>query len=180
MDHGGLFCLNLRFTKLVKCRAKECEGGFVKTRKFKTYMMIGLQGAILLIGLIAAANMAADDTRQKQKAPSGPLIHSLQGPDLYHAYCASCHGADAQGSGPAAPALNTRVPDLTTIAQRNGGVFPAERVRKIITGDETLVAHGSQDMPIWGPIFHQVEEDRDYGSVRLQNLTSYVQSLQKK
>ena len=153
----------------------------MKTRKFNTWLMIGLQGAILLIGLVAAANLAADDgPRQKSNAPAGPLIHSLQGPDLYHAYCASCHGADAQGNGPAAAALSTKVPDLTTIAQRNGGVFPTERVRKIITGDETVVAHGSRNMPVWGPIFHQVEQDRDYGAVRLQNLTNYLESLQKK
>jgi mono/diheme cytochrome c family protein len=153
----------------------------MKTRKFNTWLMISLQGAVLLIGLVAAANMAADDApRQKPNAPSGPLIHSLQGPDLYHAYCASCHGADAQGNGPAAPALNTKVPDLTTIAQRNGGAFPAERVRKIIMGDEIVVAHGSRDMPVWGRVFHRVEEDRDYGAVRLQNLTNYLQSLQKK
>lgn len=152
----------------------------MKTRKLNTYLMIGLQGAILLIGLVAAANMAADDKQQKPKTPTGPLIHSLQGPDLYRAYCASCHGTDALGNGPAAPALNTRLPDLTTIAQRNGGVFPTERVRKIIVGEETVVAHGSREMPVWGPIFHQVEEDRDYGAVRLQNLTNYLQSLQKK
>jgi len=153
----------------------------MKTRKFNTCLMIGLQGAILLIGLVAAANLAADDgPRQKSNAPAGPLIHSLQCPDLYHAYCASCHGADAHGNGPAAAALSTKVPDLTTIAQRNGGVFPTERVRKIITGDETVVAHGSRNMPVWGPIFHQVEQDRDYGAVRLQNLANYLESLQKK
>jgi len=152
----------------------------MKTRKFNTYLMIGLQGAILLIGLVAAANLAADDTRQKPNTPAGPLIRSVQGPDLYHAYCASCHGPDAQGNGPAAAALSTKVPDLTTIARRNGGAFPAERVSKIIIGDETVAAHGSRDMPVWGPIFHQVEEDRDYGAIRLQNLTNYLESLQKK
>jgi mono/diheme cytochrome c family protein len=143
--------------------------------------MIALQALILLGGLVAAAALAADDTsKQTANAPSGTLIRSLQGPDLYRAYCASCHGADAQGNGPVAPALNTKVPDLTTISQRNGGVFPAERVRKIIAGNANVVAHGSGDMPIWGPIFHQVEEDRDYGHIRLQNLTDYLQSLQKK
>jgi hypothetical protein len=34
-------------------------------------------------------------------------------------------------------------------------------------------------MPVWGPIFHQVEEDRDYGAVRLHNLTEYIRSIQK-
>jgi hypothetical protein len=53
-------------------------------------------------------------------------------------------------------------------------------MRKIISGDEVIVAHGSREMPVWGPIFHRVEEDRDYGEVRLQRLTDYLQSLQGK
>ena len=143
--------------------------------------MIGLQGVILLGGLIAAVNVSADDTSRKQQAPPrGPLIHSLEGADLYKAYCASCHGSNAKGHGPVSPVLITQAPDLTTIAKRNGGVFPSQRVRKIIAGVEIIIAHGTREMPIWGPIFHQVEEDRDYGEVRLQKLTDYLRSLQGK
>jgi mono/diheme cytochrome c family protein len=143
--------------------------------------MIGLQGVILLGGLMAAANVSADDTSRKQQgSPKGPLIHSLEGPDLYRAYCASCHGTDAKGNGPVSPVLIAKAPDLTTIAKRNGGVFPSQRVRKIIAGDEIIVSHGTREMPVWGPIFHQVEEDRDYGEVRLQKLTDYLRSLQSK
>lgn len=29
------------------------------------------------------------------------LIHSVEGPDLFRAYCASCHGSDGKGHGPA-------------------------------------------------------------------------------
>ena len=153
----------------------------MKTWRMNTYLMIALQAVVLLAGLIAAINMAADDTsRQKPNPPSGPLIRSLQGPDLYRAYCASCHGLDAVGNGPVAPALKSQTPDLTIIAQKNGGVFPGQRVRRIIAGDELIIAHGSREMPVWGPIFHRVEEDRDYGEVRLQNLSDYLQSLQKK
>jgi hypothetical protein len=49
--------------------------------------------------------------------------------------------------------------DLTTLAKRNRKKFPAERVRKVIVGDEILASHGSREMPVWGPIFHQVEWD---------------------
>jgi hypothetical protein len=52
-------------------------------------------------------------------------------------------------------------------------------VNKIISGDEIILAHGTREMPVWGPIFHQVQEDRDYGEVRLQNLTNYLKSVQK-
>lgn len=142
-------------------------------------VFIALQAAVLLAGLFAAASTAPDDkAKQKTDQPIN-LIHSLNGPDLYRSYCASCHGTQGKGDGPVAPALNSKVPDLTTIAQRNGGVFPATQVNKIISGDQIILAHGSREMPVWGPIFHQVQEDRDYGEVRLQNLTNYLKSIQK-
>jgi len=125
---------------------------------------------------------AAQEPQSKSEADKQyvPLIRSVAGPDLYLHYCASCHGRDATGHGPAAPALKAEVPDLTTIARRNSGIFPRARVRKIIAGDDEIVAHGSREMPIWGPIFHQIEQDRDWGLVRLENLAKYLESIQKK
>jgi hypothetical protein len=35
-------------------------------------------------------------------------------------------------------------------------------------------------MPVWGPIFHQVEADLDRGPVRVENLVKYLQSIQVK
>jgi mono/diheme cytochrome c family protein len=152
----------------------------MKTRKMSMRRMIAVT-VILLGGLLAAANMRVDDqNKQSQNQPLPRLPASLKGADLYLAYCASCHGMDGKGNGPVAPALNTPPADLTTIAQRNGGIFPLERVRKIISGDQIVSAHGSHEMPVWGPVFHQVEEDRDYGNVRLQNLAEYLQTLQRK
>lgn len=151
----------------------------MKPTKASVYFM-GLQGAVLLAGLCAAATTAPDDkVKHAPDNPGGRLIISLKGVDIYRAYCASCHGAEGKGDGPVAPALATKLPDLTTIAQRNGGVFPTDRVRKIIVGDESVLGHGSREMPVWGPLFHQVEEDRDYGEVRLQNVTEYLKSIQK-
>jgi len=140
---------------------------------------VGLQGAVLLAGLFAAASTAPDDKVKSKTDQPSRLIQSLKGADIYRAYCASCHGEQGKGDGPVAPALTTKMPDLTTIAQRTGGVFPTDRVRKIIAGDELILGHGSREMPVWGPIFHQVERDRDYGEVRLQNVTDYLKSIQK-
>lgn len=150
----------------------------MKPSKASVYF-IALQAAVLLAGLFAAASNAPDDKTKAKTAQPERLIHSLKGPDIYRAYCATCHGVTGKGDGPVAPALTKELPDLTTIAQRNGGVFPTDRVRKIISGDELIVAHGSREMPIWGLIFHQVEEDRDYGAIRLQNITEYLKSIQK-
>ena len=76
--------------------------------------------------------------------------------------------------------MKAKVPQLTTLAQRNHGQFPTDRARSIITGDEISAAHGSRQMPIWGPIFHQIDNDQDLGYVRLQNVTEYLRSIQKK
>jgi mono/diheme cytochrome c family protein len=108
------------------------------------------------------------------------MIPSLDGPTLYQTYCAVCHGKAADGHGPMASVLKARVPDLTGIAKRNGGIFPFARVQKIIDGTESAgLGHGTREMPIWGPIFSQVTYDRDYGKVRIYNLAKYLQSIQK-
>lgn len=109
------------------------------------------------------------------------VIPALDGPTLFMTYCAVCHGARADGRGPMAPILKSAVPDLTKIAERNGGVFPLARVQKIIAGTEPSgLGHGTREMPVWGPLFSQITSDRDYGKVRLYNLAKYLESIQKK
>jgi hypothetical protein len=142
-----------------------------------------LAGSLVSVSLgvlLSAAVLQEGQPRPEQNKEGQPLIPSLKGPDLFHEYCAPCHGQDGKGGGPVAPALNTKPADLTTIAQRNGGIFPTKRIRTTIAGDELISAHGSREMPVWGPIFHQVERDRDYGEIRLQNLTKYLESIQQK
>jgi mono/diheme cytochrome c family protein len=124
---------------------------------------------------------AGDSAVSAQNPPeTGHLIPSLDGPTLYLTYCAVCHGKTGGGNGPMASVLKTQVPNLTQIAKRNGGVFPFARVQKIIEGTESIgLGHGTRDMPIWGPIFSRVADDRDYGKVRIYSLTKYLESIQK-
>jgi hypothetical protein len=144
-------------------------------------LSVAAAGWIVLFGF--PVQMHAQSQRPPGKVPPSeqqfqPLIRSVEGPNLFRAYCASCHGIDAKGYGPAAPALKAKVPDLTLLAKRNRGRFPEARVRKIIMGDEILAVHGSREMPVWGPIFHQIEWDVDRGNVRLANLVKYLKSIQ--
>jgi mono/diheme cytochrome c family protein len=133
-------------------------------------------GAIFL----SAVGLAAQTKDAGQKPYEG-LIYSVKGLDLYHAHCAACHGPDGKGNGPAAANLKTKPADLTALARNNGGKFPAGQIRKFISGDDpTMAAHGSREMPVWGPIFHQIEEDQDLGNVRVQNLIKYLESIQQK
>lgn len=139
----------------------------------------------LLLVAVPAAALAAVVAVQYKGAPSKqapeetPLISSIQGPDLYRAYCAVCHGADATGGGPMAGSLKTAPPDLTLLAARNGGVFPREQVRRIISGEQAQASHGTREMPLWGPIFSQVTRDVDLGRVRVDNLARYLETLQR-
>ena len=108
------------------------------------------------------------------------LIESIQGPDLFKEYCASCHGQDAKGKGPMAASLKTAPSDLTRISIRNHGVFPLARIEKVIAGDEQPSSgHGSREMPVWGPIFSKITHDVDLGRVRINNLARYLRDIQE-
>jgi mono/diheme cytochrome c family protein len=134
--------------------------------------------AVALASVVLSGAGGQTQTTPNAEEQLPPLIRSIRGPDLFRAYCASCHGLDAKGAGPVAPSLKAKVPDLTLLESNNRGQIPTVRVRQIIMGDEVMAAHGSREMPIWGPIFHQVEGDMDWGNVRLENLVKYLESIQ--
>ena len=116
-----------------------------------------------------------------QQSSPRKLIASMEGKDLYVAYCASCHGLTGKGDGPVSPALKIPMADLRTIAKRNNGAVPKEELEKMILGEKgSRAAHGSEDMPVWGPVFRKVENDRDLGLVRVRRLVDYIAQLQIK
>ena len=128
---------------------------------------------ILLLGVSIAFG--------QEKSPR-KLIASMEGKDLYLAYCASCHGKLGKGDGPVASALKGPLADLTTISKRNRGKFPREEMEKIILGEQKSArsAHGSEQMPVWGPVFSKVEKDQDFGLVRVRRVVEYLISIQAK
>ena len=150
----------------------------IENMAVRTRSRLMLAVALAWIGFSSAS--ARSQTVSKSKRQLEHLIYSVKGADLFRAHCAACHGSDGTGSGPLASALKSKVADLTVIAQNNGGQFPTKRVQATILGDEVVTSHGSQEMPIWGPIFHQIEADQDFGNVRVENLVKYLQSIQKK
>ena len=109
-----------------------------------------------------------------------PPLQTVNGPAIFRAYCASCHGVNGKGHGPAASALKSKPADLTLLRKRAGGEFPRDRVRNILEGRQSPGAHGSREMPVWGPVFHVIDEDQDKGNVRVENLVNYLESLQAK
>jgi mono/diheme cytochrome c family protein len=159
------------------------SAGKMGTNKEKIPTTTFHRGSWILLCLVMSSTMLAGAAGKHQATSNSEtqfqtLIRSVEGPDLFRAYCASCHGKDGRGNGPAAPAMKVKVPDLTVIAKNSGGQFPAARVRRIIMGEDVITAHGSREMPVWGPIFHQIESDVDRGYVRLENLVKYLESIQ--
>jgi hypothetical protein len=152
----------------------------MKPEKSSRYLVPSLAIVLFVAFFVALGRPLQESPAKSQSQQPVQLIHSLDGADLFHAYCASCHGADAKGAGPVASALTSNVPDLTTISKRNGGIFPSKRIEQIVAGNGLIIAHGSREMPIWGPIFHQIQEDRDLGNIRLHNVTKYIESIQQK
>ena len=134
---------------------------------------------VLMLALLLSVAFPAPSQSENHTQPS---IRPVQGAEVFREYCAACHGANGRGKGPASAALNRPAPDLTRLSQRNGGCFPLIHVRSTITlgNDDLIPAHGSKEIPMWGPIFHEIEFDRDFGSVRLENVTKYLESLQRK
>ena len=146
-------------------------------------MGAGMRAPILLPLLLAAAacthvGTAGDPARQATRADLGR--------QLFVKHCASCHGDDARGGGPAGAKLNPKPTDLTQIAKRNGGSFPYMRVYGVIDGREPYVAHSSSGtgMPIWANVFTQSAamdiNDRSAVEGRIMLLTGYLESIQQK
>ena len=103
------------------------------------------------------------------------------GKEMYTAYCASCHGADGKGDGPAAAALKMPPANLTTLAARNGGIFPTAHVAADLQGGTMTPAHGNKAMPVWGPIFMAMGgQSAAEMQLRIRNLTNYLESIQVK
>jgi len=136
------------------------------------------QVRIILVLLVSVVISASAQTAPPRQPPMRPV----DGATIFRNNCAACHGLEGRGNGPVSKALNRDVPDLTTLSQRNQGAFPFTHVRTIIMfgADNLRPAHGSKTMPIWGPIFHEIEFDQDLGNVRLENITKYLESIKRK
>lgn len=120
----------------------------------------------------------------------------MQGAELFQSFCAPCHGSSGKGDGPVASALKDHTPDLTRLAAENGGTFPSARLKAVIRNENGPVAHGTAQMPVWGPLFQAVSgrEDKNpsklkvikesgisnpaIAELRVSNLIDYIQSLQ--
>ncbi len=136
-------------------------------------------GAAAVVVTATAASVAIGQ-QSTDDPPHSVLSPSPYGVDNFHAYCSPCHGRSGRGDGPVAPALKRPPSDLTTIAQRNHGVFPRARVRDYITnGDPAIPAHGSTVMPVWGPTFRALDTSDRSVALRIAGVVEYLASIQR-
>lgn len=125
---------------------------------------------IILLCAVVAVGVAAI----KKDAPARTTAK-----ETFAGTCASCHGKDGRGAGPAAAALKVPPPDLTTLTIRNNGSFPYARVSGTIAGDTTRPDIVTREMPCFGLVFRDAPaEDATTARARVAALTEYIRSLQ--
>lgn len=136
---------------------------------------------IILACTVAAQDQTQDQTKKTIQHVTVKPTSPASGKEMYTSYCAVCHGTDGKGGGPAASALKTPPADLTMLSKNNGGKFPAMKVTSTLGGTSDLPAHGSKEMPVWGPLFRSMSGGHE-GEVqqRVANLTHYIETLQAK
>jgi mono/diheme cytochrome c family protein len=143
--------------------------------------MSAIKTSVRLPLLAALAACAAASLSAQTAGAQPPTESRVGGSSVFKTYCASCHGPSGRGDGPVAQFLKRKPADLTRIAERNKGTFPADRVFQMIDGRQVVKAHGDSQMPVWGDAFAKSTTDADERSVKakIDALVEYLATLQE-
>lgn len=143
----------------------------------KTFLRCAIPLAGAAVGLLVAAGGAMAQSKVDL------------GKREFDANCAQCHGLKAKGDGVLNAYLTKSSSDLTVLAKKNGGILPAARMYDVIMGEASIPAHGTRDMPAWGPEYRlkaaeyyvDVPYDAEtYVRGRVLALVEYINRLQVK
>jgi mono/diheme cytochrome c family protein len=148
----------------------------------KNAILLGVAG-LFLGAIVIGQGATSSQTEQKTTIKKVPITESevTSGKQMFQDYCAACHGMDGKGNGPAASALACKpLPDLTTIAKRNNKKSAEPQVRSVLEFGAPSKAHGTPEMPIWGPMFRSLSGGSGIVQLRIKNLSDYVDSIQEK
>jgi len=106
---------------------------------------------------------------------------TVSGSALFRSYCASCHGIGGRGDGPIAAHLRRSPADLTRLAAANNGIFPAERLVRIIDGRQVVRVHGDSDMPVWGDALSKsLSGSDDAIGIKIREIVRHLESMQQR
>ena len=138
----------------------------------------------LLLTTLAAVFTAgvgyADQSPTKVTIPVNKTSPT-SGKQMFTSYCAPCHGVDGRGHGPAATALKDQPSDLTGLIKKNHGRFPDTHIVSILQFGTDVQAHGSAEMPVWGPILGKMNvANAQDKQLRISNLSRYIESMQER
>ncbi len=141
--------------------------------------------ATVWIVAVTAATLALLPTAGAVTSEEETLM-AAKGRVTFRIYCSNCHGDEARGDGSLAELLTVEPADLTGIAQRNDGRYPADRVRSLIDGREQVRAHGLKEMSIWGDAFQKTlqptwteETDEQRAERKIDELVEFLRSIQE-
>jgi mono/diheme cytochrome c family protein len=135
----------------------------------------------VILALTTAFSLCTTAFAQKEKVDVGRLEFKTR--------CAACHGMNAKGNGSYAFNLEVAPPNLTLLAKKNAGVFPADRIIDVIDGRAEIASHGSREMPIWGKRYTVSAAEHFTGSPydqeaavrgRVLILVDYLRRIQRK
>lgn len=145
-------------------------------------MMRGYLAALWILALSGSA--VAAEVAAPEPAANG--LELQLGAEDFRIYCATCHGIDGKGQGPVAEFMVLPPRDLTELAKRAGGKFPADLMARVIDGRAEVKAHGGRDMPVWGDYFgaekpqaSQTVKEAE-AQARIHALVAYLASIQAK
>jgi mono/diheme cytochrome c family protein len=128
--------------------------------------------AVLMLGTAFSSFAALAVEAQATRGASS-------GQDLFNTHCATCHGVTGVGNGPVAASMRKTPPDITGLSLANGGMFPFERVRRIVEGRD-VESHGNREMPVWGDVFRMMDgASRDVVRDRIAAVVDYLRSMQR-
>jgi mono/diheme cytochrome c family protein len=137
---------------------------------------------IILLGMGFVMVSVVGHAQGKSKSkPVARQPDTVSGNETFLKYCASCHGEDAKGNGPAALALKPSPADLTTLSRRHEGKYPSGYVSAILKFGRNFAAHGSDDMPVWGSRFKAIDPVGDpTGQQHMDDVVAFIETLQLK
>ena len=139
---------------------------------------------LLILGLLAVfTGTVAAEVVIKQRPMTLDDVAGKNGQELYGQLCAACHGPEGKGDGPAVPALNKPVPDLSMLAKDARGPLSHEEIENFIANRSRQAHGGVVEMPLWEREFQYVRADWSgtkhtaYARARIHELAEYVEEL---
>lgn len=141
---------------------------------------VSLMAAAAMLLLASGYANQSKETTEKIVIPAN-RADPTSGKEMYASYCAPCHGQDGRGKGPVAGSLTAQPTDLTTLAKTHNGKYPDAHVVSVLRFGPDVPAHGTAQMPVWGPVLGKMSNAHlTESTLRISNLSRYLQSMQAK